>query len=111
MSETPTTTAATDAAYIAAFESALFGVPWWWQAAGRTEDEWHRDQRRKSIARKCPARIHDDPIFCELHVQDVQEDGLARCLDPWIAHVLRPTGDPDKPWQDTGQRERVSVRV
>ena len=104
-----TDSTATDAAYIAVFESALFGVPWWWQAAGRTEDEWHRDQRRKSIARKCPARIHDDPIFCDLGIGPIGPDGLARCHEPWIRHVLRPTGNPDRPWADTGRRERAST--
>ena len=103
------TTGRTDEAFVAEFTRALLDAPWWWQAAGRTEEEWHRDQRRRAIAHKCPALIHDQPIYCEMHVGDVQADGLARCAEPWIAHVLRPTGDPDKPWQDTGQRERVTV--
>lgn len=101
----------TTEAFVAEFTRALLDAPWWWQAAGRTEDEWHRDQRRKAIARKCPALIHDQPIYCEMHVGDVQADGLARCAEPWIAHVLRPTGDPDKPWQDTGRRERVAAHA
>ena len=100
-----------DQAYLDAFRAELGiiagDVPWWWQAAGRTSAEWQRDQRRRLIANKCPVRIHDDPITCDLPIGPVCPDGLARCKDPHIGHLLRPTGDPDRPWIDSGLRERV----
>lgn len=101
-----------DERYVNEFIRALDGFtaePWWWQAAGHTTDEWERDRRRAAIANKCPVRIHDQPIFCDLTIGSIGFDGFARCNEPWIRHVLRPTGDPDRPWADTGRRERVSV--
>lgn len=103
---TPDSAAQRDERFIEEFRAALFDPPWWWQASGRTGEEWERDQRRRNLANKCPARIHDDPIFCELPVR-LGDDGLGRCADRFIAHVSRPTEDPDRPWVDTGQRERV----
>jgi len=96
------------AAFIEEFTRLLCEPPWWWQASGRTEEEWHRDRQRQALANKCPARIHDDPIFCDLGIGPLGPDGLARCHERFIRHVLRPTGNPDRPWADTGRRERVA---
>lgn len=49
--------------YLAEFAEALFVQPWWWQATGRTQEDW--DNHLRVTNGTCRHVIHDQPIYCE----------------------------------------------
>jgi len=58
----------------------IFVQPWWWQAAGRSEQDW--TNHLSVINGKCQHVIHDQPIYCHLPLAKAgAEDGVFMCRE------------------------------